>query len=121
MKTIRRLRFVATILFAMAAIGCGEATAFDGEKPVIVGTITLRGPIINGTSTMFVVEDGATSNDCYPHRAPFTVGPDVIVFRNGSPADTSELIVGRRVTVFAPRPTIKPCLPSAPARSVFLQ
>ena len=114
-----RLRFVATILLAVAGIGCDKATPFDGDTPVIVGTITSRAPI-NGSPAMFVVEDGATSNDCYPHRAWFTLGPDVMVFQNGSPKDTSDLKVGRRVSVFAPIPGIKPCLPGAPARGVFL-
>jgi hypothetical protein len=121
---------VVGLFFGVIASACGialacndplgGATPFDGETPVIVGTITSRDPI-NGTPAMFVVEDGATSNDCYPHRAPFTLGSDVKVFQNGSPKDMSDLKVGRRVAVFAPVPTIKPCLPSAPARGVFLE
>ena len=119
MRTIMGLS-VATILLAVATIGCDPSTPFDGETPIIIGTILSRDSI-NGTTGMFVVKDGATSNDCYPDRAPFTLGHDVMVFQNGSPKDTSELKVGRRVSVFAPYATIKPCLPVTPAQGVFLQ
>ena len=119
MRTTSRAIFVATILLAVAEIGCDKATPFEGQTPIIVGTITSRDPI-NGSPAMFVVEDGATSNDCYPHRAPFTLGTDVMVFQNGSPKDTSELKVGRRVSVFAPYAVIKPCMPVTPAEGIFL-
>ena len=120
MTTTSRVHFSGTLLFALVAIGCDPATPFDGETPIIVGTITSRDPI-NGTPAMFVVKDGATSNDCYPKRAPFTLGPDVMVFQNGSPKDTSELKVGRRVSVFAPYLVTKGCSGVTPAQGVFLQ
>ena len=120
MTATSRLRFAVTIVFAVAAIGCDPATPFDGERPVIVGTITSRDPF-GGSPGMWVWEDGATSNDCYPHRAPFTLGPDVKVFQNGSPRDTSELKVGRRVSVFAPYLVTKGCTGVTPAQGVFLK
>jgi hypothetical protein len=98
----------------------GGATPFDEQTPIIVGTITSRDPI-SGSPGMLVVEDGATSNDCYPHRAFFILGTDVLVFQNGSSKGISDLKVGRRVSVFAPYATIKPCMPVTSAQGVFLE
>ena len=121
MTTTSRIHFLAAIVFAVVAIGCDPATPFDGERPVIVGTITSRDPMDEIPAIMWVWEDGATSDDCYPHRAPFTLGPDVMVFRNGSRKEISELKVGRRVSVFAPYVVTKGCYAVEPAQGVFLE
>jgi len=117
MRIVSRLCFLATITLALA--GCDGGTPFDGETPLIVGTITSRAPD-NGIPAMLVVEDGATSSDCYPHRGLFTLGPDVTVFHDGARKDTSELTVGRRVSVFGPIPVISPCLPRSAAQGVLV-
>ena len=116
----RRLQVLAAILLTLAAHGCGSSTPFDGQTPVITGAITSRAPL-EGMPAMLVVADGASNGDCYPRIALFELGPDVMVFHKGSQRDTSELAVGVRVSVFAPTPVVKPCLPISNAEGVFIE
>jgi len=119
-----RPRLVLTILLSISVLVCSapfDATMFDGQTPIIVGTIT-PSPIFNGIPVMlYVVEDGATDNDCYPQRAFFNLDAGTMVYQNGSRKETSDLKIGRRVSVFAERAVIKPCMPVTTALGVMLQ
>jgi hypothetical protein len=119
-----RPRLVLTILLSISVLACSapfDATMFDGQTPIIVGTIT-PSPIINGSPVTFlyVVADGATDNDCYPQRAYFNLDAGTMVYQNGSRKETSDLKIGRRVSVFADRAVIKPCMPVTTAHGVML-
>jgi hypothetical protein len=117
-----RPHLAAIILFAISVLAC--KTPFDGMTPIITGTIRSHFSV-NGTPGIFVYEDGATENDCFPQRAAFTFGPDVTVLRDGAYQDISLLDIsllktGQRVSVFGGWPLIKPCVPTVRATGIII-
>jgi len=129
MHETSRIRPVVTVLFAVGALACrdvappivGGPTPFDGMTPLVEGTIRSRAPV-DGAPGMLVYEDGATENDCFPHRALFAFGPDVMVFNNGVPKYIPDLKTGQRVSVFGVMlSNAKICIPPARAHGILIE
>ena len=73
---------------------------------------------------MYVVDDSISSNAPCGTASVFTFGPELrVVSRNGAPADTSALVVGRRVSVFLTQNTmiLESCPSKAYAAKVVLR
>jgi hypothetical protein len=114
MDDTRRPRLVATILFALAALAC-DASPFGGATPYLEGTIVSRGP-----GTMLVIDSSLIAyTDCRA-AVDFWFDTDVIILHNGLPKDTSELTVGRRVSVFQQGAVLKSCPPMTGAVGVIV-
>jgi hypothetical protein len=72
---------------------------------------------------MFVIDDTTFKREPCGHATLFTFGRDIrIVHEDGTAADTSALVVGRRVSVFITDNTviIQSCPPITYARKVIV-
>ena len=125
-------RFLALSMSAALALGCGSGIS-DSEPPFIRGIITSRAPIVYG------VQDGpATRLDSIPAmfvdgvgiwpapepcaaQARLAIGGKPQVSRHGVPADTGQLAIGQRVTVWISGVLLESCPPQADAVRVVLE
>ena len=119
--------FVCTISAALA-LGCGSATSAI-DPPFLRGIITSRAPTVIGVqsgadsiATMFVDGRGIwrASEPCAA-QGWFFIGSNTQAFRNGVPVDTSQLVVGQRVTVWVKGIVLESCPPQAGASKVVLE
>jgi len=113
------VRLLASIIFATVS-ACNEAAPFDGATLFIEGTISSREPIWPSTPT-FVVVDSARIADYCDHAAIVTFGADLIVLQNGVRKDTSDLTVGRYVSVYTSGVYLKTCAPIVSGVGVLLR
>ena len=89
---------------------------------VQVGTIASRAPR-GSVPAMFVIDDTTFMREACGHATLFTFGPDTrIVHEDATSADTSALVVGRRVSVFITDNTIilESCPPITDAKKVIV-
>ena len=111
---MRRIVFpilVATLL-AAAPLACSDAapgtwgtTPFDGQEPLVSGTI---GALTPGLA---IVDDAACG-------ASVSYDNSTVVYHNGQRGDWRDLRVGQRVDVFGNWDGPKPCPPPAHATGI---
>lgn len=123
---------LACLLAAIVIVGC-RSDVTSPEPPFLRGIITSRaamrygvrdgtGTRIDSVPAMFVDGVGIwpASEPCAA-QARFTISGQTEVLRNRVPADTGQLTIGRKVSVWVTGPVWESCPPQAYAARVVLE
>jgi len=130
----RRAAVVARLL-PLAAAACGgsaPATASDAlpfalavrsDTPYITGAVTSRGDAAAGVLRVRVrAREGAEPSQARVVEADVTVHPDsALLWRDGRPARTSDLTVGRAVVVWVRGPELRSMPPQVTASAILVE
>lgn len=120
--------FIVGATTVALVLGCASATS-EANPPFLRGVITSRAPkligVQNGVDSipaMFVDGRGIwpASEPCAA-QAQLTIASGTQVLRNGERADTAQLVVGQRVTVWVDGVVLESCPPQAGASKVVLE